>query len=172
MTHREVTPMSDRKATRRPRREGGVRQRHAENCRTRQGGRCNCNGRWAWRLKGVERGGFTTKAEAERALAERLREGERGVRLDEGRVAFDAYARAWLEGRRVELRPGTFASYAGAVEAACSYFGAVPLGRVTPQQVRGFRDALARDRGAATVGNQLGVLRNLLGRAVEEEHLA
>jgi hypothetical protein len=157
------------------RRQGSVRRQHGSACAKRSGAsRCTCAAGWSYRTtiagRRLERGGFSTKQDAERALRAELERIAKGTRqVDESwRTPFAVYAAEWLESRRLEVRASTWSNYVPAVKGAVAYFGTAPIGRIGSDQVRAFREQVAATREPKTTANWLGVLKALFNRAVAD----
>lgn len=91
------------------------------------------DGRRRQRLKG----GFPTKAEAERALAELLVALEHGTAVDPSRQTLAAYLDDWLAAVAPSLRPTTVDLYRGAVRNWITpRLGGLPLQAVTPKHLQ------------------------------------
>jgi integrase len=167
-------------------RAGSVRRRHTRTCASRDGGRCRCSGAWQFRARTpdggrVEQGGFATKEDAQKALRDLLRDVDRGTHRRLEPVAFDEYARGWLEAVRPTVRPSTHASYSQIVRTHLEpYFGSMMVGAITPAHVRAFvaaKSAARTPKGKpawkpATVRNALVALKMILSAALEDGHAA
>jgi integrase len=83
----------------------------------------------------VKRGGFATKAEAERALAELVDQAGKGAVPARRRETFRTYAEQWFETRARQIRTVTATGYGSALNHAYAAFGLTPLGEVTRSDI-------------------------------------
>lgn len=135
------------------------------------------SGRWQVRLtapdgRQVGAGTFATKAEAERALRQRLSEADRGAYQDprSGRVTLEAYAEAWLRDR--DLTPRTRETYARSLRLhILPTLGRVPLDKITPALVRTWH-AKVLEVAPTPARQSYATLRAILNTAVHDEALA
>ena len=167
---------------------GSVRRRHGPACPARGGGgRCRCDGAWQIRFRDglgrrVERGGFTTKDDAERALTEALRAIERGAFAEFTPIGFADFAARWIETyARPNTKPSTCRDYEGSIRNhLVPYFGDVELRRITREMVQRYLADKAKSRKAdgsptwtpKTINGTMVPLREMLGHAVEWGYLA
>jgi integrase len=167
---------------------GSVRRRHSGGCPAAgESGRCRCRAGWQVRFYDVlgrrhERGGFETRRAAEAALQRLLAESERGPLAALRPIGFTAFAERWLETyARPNVKPATFAAYAGAVRNHLApYFGDVPLGALTREHVeRYLADKLAARKtdgrpqwSPKTIHNTFVPLREMLEHAIDWGYLA
>jgi integrase len=141
------------------------------------------SGRWQARYlapDGEDRslGTFATKAAANQALAQVELQMTTGAWLDPGRreQTLASYATSWLETR--DLRPRTRESYEDQLRLRIlPKLGKMPLGKITPQEVRTWHSALmmqaeAAGKGHRAVSASYRVLRAILNTAVHDEILA
>ena len=91
------------------------------------------NGRRRQRLKG----GFRTKAEAEKALAQLIVEAEKGLAVDPSVVTVGEYLDGWLDDTAASLRPTTAELYrAAAWNWITPRLGGVRLQALTPKHLQ------------------------------------
>lgn len=169
------------------RQAGSVRRRHARTCPARERGRCRGSCTWSVRFYGPdgrqrERGGFSTRRDAEAMLREELGKVDRGAFRDPVRIGFADLAERWLATSvRPSVRPATFTSYEGAVRNhLVPYFGSVPVTSITREQVERFlAEKLAarrpdgrREWSPKTIHNVFLALRKMLATAEEWNYLA
>ncbi len=162
----------------------GIRKRHSRNCRSRNGGRCNCNAGWeasvylAHEGKKVRRT-FDREAEARSwrndtrsALAER-RQGRSSLTLEQA-------AWLWLEAActgRVRDRsghtykPATLREYARVLRLrVLPEFGSRQLAAVTRGDLQRFVDRmLSKELAASTIRNTVNPLQAIFRHAVRRE---
>lgn len=74
------------------------------HCKCPKGKRCKCNATWSYIIdigqgerKQKKKGGFRTKAEAEKAAALLIAEVERGEYIEENKITFGDFAKDWLK---------------------------------------------------------------------------
>lgn len=127
-----------------------------------------------------KRGGFETKADAERYLHKYKTEIHSGKRLGTTKLRLDEYLkREWLPQREADLKRGTFNSYTRIVNThLIPHLGRLRLEELTPRRVERFYSQLQKDgaRGqrlaagsglsAKTVSNIAGVLNRAMRDAV------
>jgi integrase len=141
------------------------------------------SGKWQARYlgpDGVDRslGTYATKALANQALAKVELQMASGAWLDPARrgQTLASYAAAWIETRN--LRPRTRESYEDQLRLRIlPGLGRMPLGKITPQEVRAWHSALMaqaekRDKGHRSVSSAYRVLRAILNTAVQDEILS
>jgi integrase len=162
----------------------GIRKRHSRNCRSRNGGRCNCNAGWeasvylAHEGKKVRRT-FDREAEARSwrndtraALAER-RPGGSNLTLEQA-------AWLWLEAARIgrvrdrsghTYKPATLREYARVLRLrVLPEFGSRQLAAVTRGDLQGFVDRmLSKELAASTIRNTVNPLQAIFRHAVRRE---
>jgi integrase len=132
------------------------------------------SGSWEARYRdpaGRTRGkSFRTKREAERFLERTGADMQRGDWLDPraARTTFRSWATDWMA-TKVNLREGTRVGYESLLEAhVLPAFSDMPAGRIDKLAVQGWVAALTKaGLGAGTVRNAFGVLRQVLGAAVD-----
>lgn len=92
------------------------------------------------------KGGFATKAAAEKALAELVVEVEKGLAVDPSRQTLGEYLADWLAGVTPSLRPTTAELYGQAIKNWITpRIGAVRLQAVTPKHLQDLYAALLVD---------------------------
>jgi integrase len=141
------------------------------------------SGKWQARYLGPDGfdrslGTFATKTMANQALAQVELQMASGSWLDPARreQTLAAYATTWLETRN--LRPRTRESYEDQLRLRIlPRLGKMPLGRITPQEVRSWHSALmaqveAKGKGHRAVSASYRVLRAIMNTAVQDEILA
>jgi integrase len=115
------------------------------------------------------KGGFPTKAEAERALAEVLADVGRGEHRYDGRQTVSDWLTQWLADKIADeaLRPTTRLTYTRYVEMELiQHLGRFRLGELRPAHVdRMLRDLRGAGRGNATIRQIHAVLRSALTSA-------
>lgn len=172
MAHNGATP--DCRAER-----GGVMPRRR---RTKSTGsiRANASGTWSARVylgrgRHVALGSFDTKEAAERALILATADRERGSFVDpaKGEITLKDYAGMWLRHR--PLRPRTVGLYDQQLRThILPTLGELPLGRISPMQVRRWYGTLVKTSGLSpvTAAKCYRLLRTILTTAVEDELIA
>ncbi len=140
------------------------------------------HGSWYYHLSGTvggrrtqaKKGGFSTKREAEDALAEAIDALRRGVRPQAGALLVRDYLQDWLAGKvAAGLRDSTARSYRGHLNNyLIPHLGNHRLRELTALDVeRAFRaiaESPARGAGPATVGNVARTLSSALGSAMRK----
>ena len=124
---------------------------------------------------------FSTKADAGRWLAGVEADQARGVWIDPeaGKVLLGSYAWAWLRGS-VRLAKRTREIYEAqlrlhvlpVIEEDVPALGDVALADLTPELIRQWYAALTRERSSSVAAKAYVRLRQILGRAVDEERIA
>jgi len=140
------------------------------------------SGRWQARYlgpDGLDRslGTFTTKANANQALAKVELDMASGSWLDPARreQTLASYASSWISTRN--LRPRTRESYEDQLRLRIlPRLGPVPLGKITPHEVRTWHSTLIADadatgKGHRSISSAYRVLRAILNTAVQDEIL-
>lgn len=139
------------------------------------------SGRWQARVTDpatgrlVGLGTFSTKAEADRALAAAMTDQGRGGWVDPGRgkVRLSEYAWDWLDQR--PLRPRTKELYDGLLRLHIEPdLGAAELGRLTPSMIRRWHSRLLTSGhpGPSTVAKAYRLLHTILATAAADELIA
>jgi integrase len=122
------------------------------------------------RRRQFRKGGFPTKRDAERALAEAV-DGStnHGLVHARRRQTFAAYASQWMDARKRRVRPGTVIGYESALTHALAAFGATPLADVSRMDVERMITGLA-DKGRSQRTSQftLFVVRAIFSSAVQD----
>ncbi len=115
------------------------------------------------RRKTLRRGGFPTKAEAQRVLDEVHARHGAGVKVDD-RETVAAYLRHWLRGQRHRLKLKTLHQYGRYVEKdLIPALGAIPLERLSHEHVATLIvDLETAGRGPITIRRMLAVLPSAL----------
>ncbi len=115
---------------------------------------------------------FPTKAEAERFRAEVTTDLHRGVYRDPdaGNVSFEAVFNAWLDGRRVDLAPSTWALYESVgITHVAGEFAEQRIGDIRAAHVRTWIAALAKEgRGRSLIGTARLVMHEVCAQAVAD----
>src|SRR6185312_6068465 len=83
----------------------------------------------------IKRGGFTTKDEAESALAELVNGASKGVVPARRKETFKTYAEQWFATRSRQVRDNTATGYGSALNHAYAAFGLTPIGEVGRRDV-------------------------------------
>lgn len=120
----------------------------------------------------VQRQGFRTKKEAERALGDRLLEIRSGTAVTPSTDDLGAFLDEWLLGQRTRLKETTWESYRVVVERIRARIGKVKLQALTPLDLERFYRLLVEEGGskgqplsAKTVRNTHTVIRKALSDA-------
>ena len=130
--------------------------------------------------KRVSLGTFSSKADAEQALAKAIADQGTGrwVRPDAGSVLLEDYARQWLASRLAPngapLRPRVRELYDGLMRLhILPTLGRVPIGRLKPAAIRTWYGALIEHGpGLSTAAKSYRLLRAILNTAVHDGLLA
>ncbi len=151
----------------------GTVERYGTSWRIRWDAGRGVNGRRMQRSKG----GFTTKREAQAALAAELEAVRTGVAGDGSRLTVAAFLDAWLDGKR-SLRPSTFRAYQGHIQVYLKpLIGHVQLSRLRADHIDCMhediiRGTVRRAPGAATVRRIHATLHNALQSAVRRRWIS
>jgi integrase len=116
--------------------------------------------------------GFPTKRDAQ-AWAEQLEVDKRRgayVAPAAGRVKLGEYAQAWLDSKH-KLKPSTRARYQTVLDSGLSRYAGIALGDISRQLVRDWVADLSVDLAPASVHKTVGVLRQVLALAVDDNRL-
>ena len=116
--------------------------------------------------------GFSTKRDAQ-AWAEQLEVDKRRgayVAPAAGRVKLGEYAQSWLDSKH-KLKPSTKARYQVVLDTALSKYADMALGDISRRFVRDWVADLSVDLAPASVHKTIGVLRQVLAMAVDENRL-
>ncbi len=139
------------------------------------------HGTWCFRIdlptqggkrRPMERGGYTRKADAERALTDVINRRDGGIAIND-RETVDIFLAEWLDGRRHSLKPKTWHSYSEYVHKTI-----IPaLGTVRLEALRHghvvqlVNDLEAAGKGPATIHRVVATLRSALSTAVAQRRL-
>jgi len=120
----------------------------------------------------VQRQGFRTKRDAERALGDRLSEISSGTAVTPSNDELGTFLDDWLLGQRTRLKETTWESYRVVVDRIKGRIGKVKLQAITPLDLERFYRVLGEEGGskskplsAKTVRNTHTVLRKALADA-------
>lgn len=168
----------------------GIRKRHSHNCRSRNGGRCNCNAGWEASVflrrenKKVRRT-FQTKPEAKAWRSEALtaaRKGELRHAPKDSRTLYEALVDFVAQMETGEIRPkgkerykpNTIRSYERAIRLRYkdSELGALRPSEVRRADVQSFADDLLATLSGHSASNVLNPLQAFYRRAIDREELA
>jgi integrase len=153
--------------------------------------RCRCSATWSYRLttpagRRLERSGFATKAEAQTALADQVKQLGDGTWRQVQQIGFADFAEKWLATYATpNVKPSTLVSYQGAVRNhLVPYFGDTPLTKITKEGIERYladKIAAVHPQGHAkagqpvwsrkTIHNTWIPLREALAHAVEWGYL-
>lgn len=150
-----------------------ARRRTSGSVRRRESGRWQARVRDPLTGRMATLGTFSTKADADRALALATADQTRGGWIDpaRGRVSLSAYAKAWLADRP-DLRPRTAELYEGLLKLHIyPALGEVELSKLTPSVIRRWHAGLlkAEKPGPSTVAKSYRLLHTILSTAVADE---
>jgi integrase len=119
----------------------------------------------------MRRGGFPTKAAANRALADVTSRAAQGVRVDDRETVASFLAR-WLQVKAGEAKPTTLRSYRAHVEKVIvPAIGHVPIERLRAEHVEQLLADAAAGRGSVTVRRIHATLRSALSYGVKTRRL-
>jgi integrase len=119
----------------------------------------------------MRRGGFSTKAAANRALADVTSRAAQGVRVDDRETVASFLAR-WLQVKAGEAKPTTLRSYRAHVEnVIVPAIGHVPIERLRAEHVEQLLADAAAGRGPVTVRRIHATLRSALSYGVKTRRL-
>lgn len=124
--------------------------------------------------KTLTRSGFATKKAAQVELAKVTGRTAESVKNDH-RETLEQYLKAWLDGKKHELRPSTHHVYSEYVTKRINPFlGTVPLEKLRHENVVMLVKELEeeQERGAPTIAKIVAVLRSALGHAVKTKRLS
>lgn len=116
-------------------------------------------------------GGFETKKDAEKALAEKLHDMYRGVTIDVSTDTVADYLADWLTDKESKIRPSTYRSYEWLLrDHLIPQLGPVKLAELKPQHLqRLYSNLLKQDKPLSkrSVHHLHGIIRQALKRAVK-----
>jgi integrase len=163
----------------------GMRKRHLNGCRARDGGRCNCDGgheAWVYlpREKRKIRKTFAREAEARSWRVDALAALKAGTLRTPSRITIEQAAWLWLESAHSGAvrdrsghiyKPGTLREYGRALKLrALREFGTMRLSELTRDAIQRFVDRLlAEGLAPSTVANTLNPLQAIYRHAVRRE---
>lgn len=117
----------------------------------------------------IKRGGFTTKGEAETALAALVDQAGKGVVPARRTETFRTYAEQWFETRSRKVRSVTSDGYGSALNHAYAAFGLTPLTDVTRRDVEQMAHRLTdAGRSQRTLSLVLFVVRSVFEEALHD----
>jgi len=162
----------------------GIRKRHSRNCRSRSGGRCNCNAGWEASVYLAQEGKKVRRTFDREAEARSWRNDTRAA-LDERRqsgpsLTLEQAAWLWLEAARTgrvrdrsghTYKPATLREYARVLRLrVLADFGSRQLAAITRGDLQGFVDRmLAEELAASTIRNTINPLQAIFRHAVRRE---
>lgn len=118
------------------------------------------------------KGGFATKAAAQRAMREFMNDLDANASVDESRQSVEDYLTQWLQIVKSDLRPTTHSGYSRDVRNICSKVGGIRLQELTPIQIEtAYADLMAsggpsgRPLNPKTIRNIHAVLRRAFSDA-------
>jgi integrase len=166
----------------------GIRKRHSKRCRSRAGGRCNCDAGWEASVYSKRDGKkirkvFAREGEARSWRADALSAiAKGGLRAPTPTTVEQAWE-AWSGGAKAgtirnrsgdPFKPSTLRSYKGAMEnRVLPELGSIRLADVARSDLQDLADRLLADGlSASTVQVTLLPLRAIFGRAVDRGELA
>jgi integrase len=126
---------------------GSLRKKHSAGCPAgaAKTARCRCSATWSYRLtapggRRLEKSGFTTKAEAQKALTAQLKEVDEGTWRQLKRIGFADLAERWLATYALpNVKPTTYTDYRGSIRNhLVPYFGNVALTEITREHVESY----------------------------------
>jgi integrase len=127
------------------------------------------DGRWYGQitLPSGKRKGFygKEKAEVKRRMKEAQTAIAKGLTLPDESQSISDYVQHWLD-MTTTIRPSTRIRYQYDVRRICTYFGAQPLAKLTPQHVQMFYASVLKDHSSTTARHAHSVLHHALSDAV------
>jgi len=118
-------------------------------------------------------GGFETKKDAQKALAEKLHDMYRGVTVDVSTDTVAKYMVDWLADKETKIRPSTYRSYEWLVrDHLTPHLGPVKLADLKPQHLQRLYSILLKQDNPLSkrsVHHLHGIIRQALKRAVKWE---
>jgi integrase len=120
----------------------------------------------------TDKRGFRTKRDAQAWASQLEVDKRRGVYVAAaaGRVKLGEYAREWLDSKH-KLAPSTRARYQVVLDTAISHYADLAIGDISRTFVREWVSDLTVDLAPASVQKTVGVLRQVLAMAVDENRL-
>jgi integrase len=162
----------------------GIRKRHSRNCRSRDGGRCNCNAGWEASIYLAREGKKVRRTFDREAEARSWRNDSRAALAeppqDGPTLTLEQAAWLWLEAARTgrvrdrsghTYKPGTLREYARVLRLrVLSEFGSSQLAAISRGDLQAFVDRmLAEELAASTVRNTINPLQAVFRHAVRRE---
>lgn len=168
----------------------GLRKRHSKGCRSREGGRCNCNAGWEASVYLAREGKriartFRSSAEAKSWRADALRGADRAARQSTSANsqtladALRSYVAGMQDGsirpkRRERYKPNTTRSYERALRVYIepSAISAIKLSELRRRDLQDFADELhAAGLSGGTISNVLNPIQAYFRRAIDRDEL-
>jgi integrase len=165
----------------------GIEERHARSCRSRNGGRCDCEPTYrpyVWDARAREQlRGKPTKSYAEAAGWRRdaLIAVRRGRATKRTALTLEQAGEAWLEGARAGLirargghqyKPATVRAYEQALRLrAYPALGAEPVDEIGRADLQELIDDLNGKRGASTIETTVNAIRAIYGHEIGRDRL-
>lgn len=113
-------------------------------------------------------GGFSTKKEAEVALTKILQDLHSGAYVNPSQETLGSYLESWLDGKRSQVRAGTFRSYAWLMHKhIIPHIGNIPLSKLQPRHLQALYTALQDGEDAISNRSILHAHR-ILNQALEQ----
>ena len=162
----------------------GIRKRHSRNCRSRDGGRCNCKAGWEASIYLAREGKKVRRTFDREAEARSWRNDSRAALVERPQdgpsLTLEQAAWLWLEAARTgrvrdrsghSYKPGTLREYARVLRLrVLSEFGSSQLGAISRGDLQAFVDRmLAGELAASTVRNTINPLQAIFRHAVRRE---
>jgi len=162
----------------------GIRKRHSRNCRSRGGGRCNCNAGWEASIYLAREGKKVRRTFAREAEARSWRNDSRSAlaerRHDGPTLTLEQAAWLWLEAARTgrvrdrsghNYKPATLREYARVLRLrVLPEFGSSQLAGITRGDLQAFVDQmLGGELSASTIRNTVNPLQAIFRHAVRRE---
>ncbi|MGV3136587.1 tyrosine-type recombinase/integrase [Brevibacillus agri] len=93
--------------------------------------------------------GFTTKKEAEKAMAEKITEVNQGTFIEPSKEMFSSFLTSWLENKKMSVRSSTFRNYEWLVNKhILPHLGKYELSKLNPMHIEAFYRKLKKDESA------------------------
>ncbi|MFD2370637.1 tyrosine-type recombinase/integrase [Brevibacillus sp. GCM10020057] len=93
--------------------------------------------------------GFTTKKEAEKAMAEKITEVNQGTFIAPSKEMFSSFLTSWLENKKMSVRSSTFRNYEWLVNKhILPHLGKYELAKLNPMHIEAFYRKLKKDESA------------------------
>ena len=118
--------------------------------------------------KQKSKGGFRTKRECEKAMAEMIVQIEQGEYFESKETLLKDYLHQWLEAIKNNISEGTFVFYNDIVDKIIiPKLGLIKINKLTPLSIQNFLTSESKNKSGTTVRHYYNVLNISLNRALK-----